>query len=53
MHPVQFNEANYQKLNYQRTWREMAEVTVTPTLLFNGHRLPDLYQLQDLKYIVS
>jgi len=31
----------------------MAEVTATPTLLLNGNRLPDLYQLTDLKYMLE
>jgi len=31
----------------------MAEVTATPTLLLNGSRLPDLYQLTDLKYMLE
>jgi len=28
-------------------------VVVTPTLLLNGYRLPDAYQLPDLKYMLE
>jgi len=31
----------------------MAKVTATPTMLLNGYRLPDLYQLPDLKYMLE
>jgi hypothetical protein len=30
-----------------------AEVTATPTMLLNGYRLPELYQLPDLKYMLE
>jgi hypothetical protein len=31
----------------------MAEVTATPTMLLNGYRLPNPYQLPDLKYMLE
>ena len=53
VYPVQLIEADFQKLDKQKTWCEMAEVTFTPTMLLNGYRLPDLYQLPDLKYMLE
>jgi len=52
-YPVSLNDANYYKLDKQKTWCQMAEVTATPTLLLNGYRMPELYQLQDLKYMLE
>jgi protein-disulfide isomerase len=37
----------------QHEWLEKAEVTATPTLVLNGYRQPDLYQLPDLKYMLQ
>jgi len=31
----------------------IAEIKATPTLLLNGHILPDMYQLKDLKYMLQ
>jgi uncharacterized membrane protein/protein-disulfide isomerase len=53
VYPVQLNEAEYYKIDKQKAWCEMAEVTATPTMLLNGYRLPDLYQLPDLKYMLE
>jgi len=52
-YPVQLNEAEYNKINKQKAWCEIAEVTATPTMLLNGYKLPELYQLTDLKYMVQ
>ena len=46
--------AKYYGRNYkQKAWNKMAEITATQTLLLNGSRLPDLYQLTDLKYMLE
>lgn len=52
-YPTQLNETEYNKLNKQKAWCELAEVTATPTMLYNGHKLPGLYQLNDLKYMLQ
>ncbi|WP_428330736.1 vitamin K epoxide reductase family protein [Mucilaginibacter sp.] len=52
-YPVQLNEADFYKLDKQSNWVRMAEVTATPTMLLNGYRVPDLYQLPDLKYMLD
>ena len=52
-YPVKLNGAEYEKINQQRVWCQMAEVSATPMVLINGYRLPDLYQLNDLKYMLD
>ena len=37
----------------QEEWCKKAKIIVTPTILLNGYRLPDLYQLLDLKYMLQ
>lgn len=51
-YPVHLNEADYYKLDKQKAWCQLAEVKATPTLLINGSRLPEVYQLQDIKYLL-
>jgi len=53
VYPVELNEAEYHKIDSQKAWCEMAEVTATPTLLLNGYRLPEHYQLPDLRYMLD
>ncbi|MDP9047328.1 MAG: thioredoxin domain-containing protein, partial [Bacteroidota bacterium] len=52
-YPVALNGIEYDKIDKQKAWCELAEVTATPTMLLNGYRLPDLYQLPDLKYMLE
>lgn len=52
-YPVELNELEYNKINKQKAWCRMAEVTATPTILLNGYRLPDMYQLPNLKYMLD
>jgi uncharacterized membrane protein len=52
-YPVELKEKQYYKIDKQRDWCQLAEVTATPTLLLNGYRLPQLYQLPDLKYMLE
>jgi uncharacterized membrane protein len=53
MYPVDLVDKEFIKLDKQRAWCEMAEITGTPALFLNGYRLPDLYELPDLKYILG
>jgi uncharacterized membrane protein len=53
VYPVELIEADFQKLDKQKAWCTMAEVTATPTLLLNGYRMPEQYQVQDLKYMLE
>jgi uncharacterized membrane protein/protein-disulfide isomerase len=52
-YPIELKEAEYYKLDRQHDWYKMAEVTATPTFFVNGYRLPDSYQLPDLKYMLE
>jgi ABC-type bacteriocin/lantibiotic exporter with double-glycine peptidase domain len=49
LNPDQLNESEYYKIDRQHEWRQPAEVTATPTMLLNGYRLPELYQLPGFK----
>lgn len=51
-HPVTVDDTTLYKLEKQREWCNMAGVTATPTLLVNGYRLPEVYQIQDIKYLL-
>ncbi|HVW12402.1 MAG TPA: cysteine peptidase family C39 domain-containing protein [Mucilaginibacter sp.] len=53
LYPVELDPANFYKLDKQHDWCQMAEVKSTPTLLLNGHILPQAYQLPDLKYMLQ
>ena len=52
-YPVELNQANFYKLDEQRTWCNVAEIKATPTLLLNGYMLPAQYRLTDLKYMLQ
>ncbi|MES2268098.1 MAG: cysteine peptidase family C39 domain-containing protein [Bacteroidota bacterium] len=51
-HPVTLDETKYYRLEKQQEWCNLAEIRATPTLLVNGHRLPDAYRIQDIKYLL-
>jgi predicted double-glycine peptidase/uncharacterized membrane protein len=52
-YPMELSVGEYDKIDKQNAWCQMAEITGTPTLMLNGYRLPNLYQLQDLKYMLE
>ncbi|MCO5936921.1 cysteine peptidase family C39 domain-containing protein [Mucilaginibacter sp. RB4R14] len=52
VHPVTLNETKYYKLEKQEEWCKMAEIKATPTILVNGYRLPEVYRIQDIKYLL-
>lgn len=52
-YPVGLIEGDFHKLDKHRNWCMVAEINATPTLLLNGHRLPNLYLLPDLKYMLE
>ncbi|WP_299285979.1 cysteine peptidase family C39 domain-containing protein [uncultured Mucilaginibacter sp.] len=53
VYPVALVESEYYKLDKQSIWCDMAEIKATPTFLINGYRLPELYQLNDIKYLLN
>jgi uncharacterized membrane protein len=40
------------RLEAMAAWCEGMKVTSTPTFFFNGYRLPDAYEIEDLKYFL-
>jgi uncharacterized membrane protein/glutaredoxin len=53
VYPVQINETDSYKLDKQTAWCKMANVVATPALFLNGTRIPDIYKLSDLKYMLE
>lgn len=37
----------------QAKWCTMADITFTPTILINGHKLPNPYRLEDMHYLLG
>ena len=47
------NAANaHDSLSRQQQWCSLAEVEWTPTVLLNGRKLPEFYQVEDIKYFI-
>jgi protein-disulfide isomerase len=40
------------KVEAMSTWCEEAEITATPTIFVNGYRLPENYDIEELRYIL-
>lgn len=53
IYPIEYHESEFLKIDKQRDWCKMVGVTGTPTFLLNGYRLPELYHLPDLKYMLE
>lgn len=49
-YPATNNNITTQKLEKQRDWLNLTEITSTPTILIDGYKLPYPYDLKDLKY---
>ena len=47
------NKAVTDEFNRHETWKKMAQLHATPTLLVNGYKLPESYRLEDLKYFTD
>ena len=41
------------ELNQYNIWIKEAQLHATPTILVNGYKLPEIYQLEDLKYFTD
>jgi len=41
------------EIQAMRSWCTLMEIKYTPTFYFNGYKLPDMYNLKDLKYFLS
>jgi protein-disulfide isomerase len=40
------------QIDKMRKWCKEAEISFTPTIFINGHRLPEKYNVEELKYIL-
>jgi hypothetical protein len=40
------------ELTAMRTWCDGADILFTPTVFFDGHQMPDLYTVKDLKHLL-
>ncbi|PWK80343.1 hypothetical protein LX99_00808 [Mucilaginibacter oryzae] len=52
-YPTIFNDNASEQISKQYEWCQMAEIKATSTILVDGHRLPDNYQLQDIRYLLT
>ncbi|WP_316786353.1 cysteine peptidase family C39 domain-containing protein [Pedobacter frigiditerrae] len=50
---VEINEQVNNISKRQKQWCDLAEITVTPTILINGYKLPEPYQIADLKFLIN
>lgn len=41
------------KLDAMRSWCDKTGITFTPTFFINGHQLPEMYTVSDLKYLLK
>jgi len=51
--PVVIDEIAEVVTKNQKDWCEMADITVTPTVFINGHKLPPIYDLEDIRYLLN
>lgn len=52
-YPVEMTADVTEAMGKQNTWCNLAEITFTPTILINGYKLPEAYNLADVKYFIS
>ena len=52
-YPVSFSDKINEVTERQKAWCEMAEIQFTPTILINGYKLVEPYQLEDIKFLLS
>ncbi len=52
-YPTVVNDETEEFIQNQRKWCDMAEITLTPTIFINGHKLPDPYRLEDIKHLLD
>ncbi|WP_113653406.1 thioredoxin domain-containing protein [Pedobacter namyangjuensis] len=52
-YPVTFNGEMKTVTEKQKEWCQLADITVTPTILINGYKLPSPYLLEDIKFLLT
>lgn len=51
-YPAMENAVESKMLLRQKEWCNLANITSTPTLFINGRRLPSVYHVEDIRYIL-
>lgn len=51
-YPLKEEASSKELLNLHKEWCEITDITATPTIFFNGRRLPSPYKPEDIKYII-
>ena len=51
--PLNFNGEINEAMENQKKWCMVAGITFTPTFFINGYRLPEPYQIEDIKYLIN
>lgn len=52
-YPMNGELKQYEKvIENMKEWCKEAEISFTPTIFINGHRLPEKYKIEELKYIL-
>ncbi len=52
-YPVKISDDLQEVSKTQREWCQLTEITVTPTILINGYKLPPPYTIADIKYLLT
>ena len=42
-----------EEFHRHKMWKENSRLSATPTILYNGYELPDMYKIEDLKYFLD
>jgi len=45
--------SQFEKIKLMHEWCDAVEVSATPTFFINGHKLPEMYSVSDLKYFFT
>jgi len=51
--PAKIDSDAYETTQRQKEWCKLVDVDHTPFILINGYKIPHLYDIEDLKYILS
>lgn len=51
--PTEVDERAKELVSPHKAWCDMAGVTFTPTIFFNGHKIPEPYKLEDIRNFMS
>ncbi|WP_165877861.1 cysteine peptidase family C39 domain-containing protein [Pedobacter psychrotolerans] len=52
-YPLETDQKVLQAIENQKQWCSMAEIQFTPTIFINGYQLPEIYMIEDIKYLLG